>query len=247
MKIPEMAWITQINYTRAYSCVYCIYFIIQNVYIFCLLIQIPGASIKSLLHLWVLFHRWTQRCVETLRESPLRDRVWTHIESRQFIGWWRDAISDAMTSSGHTGERAIHSSDFSAFTKRSHYPSLLRFLTQLTFLRSSICTSATASVELCSPRGEVPWNIAFFNRRARDSSLAMTRTDKYNYVFRVHACGLWDLNVICENLCLITLRSRLEVCEKESSIFSSRHAPEASAASRESVASRESATWGSDV
>ncbi len=44
----------------------------------------------------------------------------------------------------------------------------------------------------------------------------------------------------CENLCLITLRSRLEVCEKESSIFS-RRAPEASAASRES------ATWGSDV
>ncbi len=37
-----------------------------------------------------------------------------HIESRQFIGWWRDAVSDAMTSSGHTGERAIHSSDFSA-------------------------------------------------------------------------------------------------------------------------------------
>ncbi len=72
----------------------------------------------------------------TLRERPLRDRVWTHIESRQFIGWWRDAISDAMTSSAHTGEHAIHSSDFSAFTKRSHYPSLLRFLTQLTFLRS---------------------------------------------------------------------------------------------------------------
>ncbi len=38
-------------------------------------------------------------------------------------------------------------------------------------------------------------------------------------MFRVHACGLWDLNVICENLRLITLRSRLEVCEKESSIF----------------------------
>ncbi len=124
-----------------------------------------------------------------------------------------------MTSSGHTGERAIHSSDFSAFTKRSHYPSLLRFLTQLTFLRSSICTSATASVALCSPRGEVPWNIAVVNRRARDSSLAMTRTDKYNYMFRVDACGLWDLNVICENLRLITLRSRLEVCEKESSFF----------------------------
>ncbi len=38
-------------------------------------------------------------------------------------------------------------------------------------------------------------------------------------MFRVYACGLWDLNVICENLRLITLRSRLEVCEKESSIF----------------------------
>ncbi len=44
----------------------------------------------------------------------------------------------------------------------------------------------------------------------------------------------------CENLRLITLCSRLEVCEKESSIFAHR-APEASAASRES------ATWGSDV
>ncbi len=44
----------------------------------------------------------------------------------------------------------------------------------------------------------------------------------------------------CDNLCLITLRSRLEACEKESSIFP-RCVPEASAASRES------ATWGSDV
>ncbi len=66
-------------------------------------------------------------------------------------------------------------------------------------------------------------------------------------MFRVYACGLWDLNVICENLRLITLRSRLEVCEKESSIFFPRRAPEASAVSRESTASRESATWGSDV
>ncbi len=44
----------------------------------------------------------------------------------------------------------------------------------------------------------------------------------------------------CENLCLITLRSWLEACEKESSIFP-RRAPEPS------VASRESAIWGSDV
>ncbi len=55
-----------------------------------------------------------RRCIAfTHREHLLRDRVCTHIESRQFIGWWRNAISDAMTSSGHTGERAIHS-DFSA-------------------------------------------------------------------------------------------------------------------------------------
>ncbi len=66
-------------------------------------------------------------------------------------------------------------------------------------------------------------------------------------MFGVYACGLWDLNVICENLHLITLRSRLEVCEKESSIFLPRRAPEASAASQESAASRESTTWGSDV
>ncbi len=44
----------------------------------------------------------------------------------------------------------------------------------------------------------------------------------------------------CENLHLITPPSRLELCEKESSIFP-RRAPEASAASRDST------TWGSDV
>ncbi len=40
--------------------------------------------------------------------------VWNPIESRQFIGWWRDTVSDAITSSAYTGEHAIHSSDFSA-------------------------------------------------------------------------------------------------------------------------------------
>ncbi len=57
---------------------------------------------------------------------------------------------------------------------------------------------------------------------------------------------------ICENFRLITLRTQLEACEKESSILP-RRAPEASAASREiaasreASASREAATWGSDV
>ncbi len=125
---------------------------------------------------FVLFHRWTQCCVDRIGNAHFVTDVWTHIESRQFIGWWRDAISDAMTSSAHTGERAIHSSDFSAFTKRSHYPSLLRFSGPTYLLRSSICTSATASVELCSPRGEVPWSFAAVNRRARVSSLVKTHT-----------------------------------------------------------------------
>ncbi len=44
------------------------------------------------------------------------------------------------------------------------------------YQRLFICTSATASVELCSPRGEVPWNFAAVCHRARVSSLAKTHT-----------------------------------------------------------------------
>ncbi len=45
------------------------------------------------------------------------------------------------------------------------------------------------TVELCSPCGEVPWSIAAVNRRARDSSLAMTHTVSALSVwgFRMHA------------------------------------------------------------
>ncbi len=129
-----------------------------------------------------------------------------------------------MTSSGHTGERAIHS-DFSAFTKRLHRPSLLRFLTQLLPLRLSICTSATASVELCSPRGEVPWNFAAVCHRARVSSLAKTHTVSVFcvWVFRMHVAVYGTSNCkICDDFRLITLRSRLEDYERESSNFSRR-------------------------
>ncbi len=107
----------------------------------------------------VLFHRWTQRCVERIGNAHCVTDVWTHIESRQFIGWWCDAVSDAITSSAHTGERAIHSSDFSAFTKRSHHPSLLRFSGPITAYSDAIHSFALRrlpTVELCSPRGEVP-------------------------------------------------------------------------------------------
>ncbi len=51
---------------------------------------------------------------------------------------------------------------------------------------------------------------------------------------------------ICSDFRLITLRSRLEDCERESSIFP-RRASSTSAAPREIAASREAATWGSDV
>ncbi len=51
---------------------------------------------------------------------------------------------------------------------------------------------------------------------------------------------------ICDDFRLITLRSRLEDCERESSIFP-RCASSTSAAHREIAASREAATWGLDV
>ncbi len=59
-------------------------------------------------------------------------------------------------------------------------------------------------------------------------------------VYRTSKCK------ICDDFRLITLRSRLEDCERESSIFPQR-ASSTSAAPREIAASREAATWGSDV
>ncbi len=95
------------------------------------------------------------------------------------------------------------------------------------------------TAELCSPRGEVPWNFAVANRRARDDPHSKCVkcfgfSHAHDAVYGISECRF------CENLRLVTLRSRLEVCEKESSIFP-RRAPEAS------EASREPATWGSDV
>ncbi len=56
---------------------------------------------------------------ETLRASRFGNascvtNVWSPYRISQFIGWWSDAVSDAITSSAYTGERTIHSSDFSA-------------------------------------------------------------------------------------------------------------------------------------
>ncbi len=164
------------------------------------------------------------------------------IESRQFIGWWRDAISDAITSSAYTGERAIHSSDFSAFTKRSHCPSLLQFS------GPNFCDHPFALRRL--PQ----WNFVLLGVKCHGVSPLSTavrgfiaREDPHSKCIKClgfsHARDVvygTSKCKICKDFRLITLRSRLEACEKESSIFP-RRAPGTSAASREAT------TWGSDV
>ncbi len=148
--------------------------------------------------------------------------VWNPIESRQFIGWWRDAAPDALTSSAYIGERAIYSSDFSAFTKRSYCPLLLWFFWPTYHIRTrlSICTSATAySGTLFSLR----WSSMEYRRCQPLCTRFIVRDDPHikclgfsharKAVYGISKCKF------CENLHLITLRSRLEACEKESSIF----------------------------
>ncbi len=151
-----------------------------------------------------------------------------------------------MTSSGHTGECAIHSSDFSAFTKRSHCPSLLRFLTQLPFaiihLHFSDCFSGT----LFSSQ----WSAMEFRRCQAPCARFIAREDPHSKCIKClgfsHAReAVYGTSKckICDDFRLITLRSRLEDYERESSIFP-RHA---SSTSREAAASRGAASWGSDV
>ncbi len=104
-------------------------------------------------------------------------------------------------------------------------------------------------MELCSPRGEVPWSFGAVNRRARVSSLAKTYSKCIKCLGFSHArdavYGTLKCK-ICEDFRLMTLHSRLEDCERESSIFP-RRASSISAAPREIAASREATTWGSDV
>ncbi len=110
-------------------------------------------------------------------------------------------------------------------------------------------------MELCSPRGEVPSSFAAVNRRARVSSKRDPHSKCIKCLGFSHARDTVygsSKCKICEDFRLITLHSRLEACEKESSIFP-RRAPGTSAtsreitASREAAASREATTWGSDV
>ncbi len=105
-------------------------------------------------------------------------------------------------------------------------------------------------MELCSPRGEVPWSFAAVNRRAR---VFIAREDPHSKCIKCLGFSHARDEVygtskckICDDFRLITLRSRLEDCERESSIFP-RRASSTSMAPREIAASREAATWGSDV
>ncbi len=78
----------------------------------------------------------------------------------------------------------LHEAAILALLLQFFWPNL-----SIIFVDFSICTSATASAEPCSPRGEVPWSIAIVNRRVLALSRVMTRTVSVLNVwgFRMHA------------------------------------------------------------
>ncbi len=115
------------------------------------------------------------RCLKPYRITPIH---WLMARRRP----WRTHVS-------HIGERAIYSSDFSAFTKRSYCPSVLRFFWpkyHISNMNYPFALRRLPTVELCSPCGEVPWSIAAINHRAHDSSLAMTHTVSVLCVWGFH-------------------------------------------------------------
>ncbi len=194
-----------------------------------------------------LFHRFTYAAwASRFGNAFCVTDVWNPIESRQFIGWWRDTAPDALTSSAYISERhlllrflCLHEAVILPF-------GVAIFLAQIPYFERelSICTSATAYSEtLFSLR----WSAMEYRRCQPSCTRFIARDDPHSKCIKClgfsHAReAVYGISKckFCENLRLITLRSRLEACEEESSIFP-RRAPEASAASRES------ATWGSDV
>ncbi len=140
----------------------------------------------------VLYHRFTRRCVlPRFGNASCVTDVWSPYRIPP-IHWlmarrrlWRNHVVSLYW------RTRIHSSDFSAFTKRSHCPSLLRFSGPIIYSTRfyPFALRRLPSVELCSPCGEVPWSIAAVNRRARDSPLAKTHTVSALSVwgFRMHA------------------------------------------------------------
>ncbi len=133
------------------------------------------------------------------------------------------AISDAITSSAYTGERAIHSSDFSAFTKRSHCPSLLRFsgpnvLSAIIHLHFGNCLSGT----LFSSR----WSAMEYRRCQPPCARFIAREDPHSKCIKClgfsHARdAVYGTSKckICEDFRLITLRSRLRLVRRNPPFF----------------------------
>ncbi len=94
----------------------------------------------------------------------------------------------------------------------------------------------------------MPWSFAAVNRRAKTHIVSALSA----WGFRMQVTWFTGprnarfARISVSTLGLITLHSRLEDCERESSIFP-RRASSTSAAPREIAASREATTWGSDV
>ncbi len=176
----------------------------------------------------VLYHRFTYAAWKlfTLWERLLHARLSEAlIESRQFIGWWRDTAPDTLTSSAYTGERAIYSSDFSAFTKRPYCPSVTIFWPQIIYFGHgfSVCTLATAySGTLFSSW----WSAMEYRRCQLPCARFIASDDPHSKCVKClgfsHAreavYGIYECK-FCEYFHLKTLRSRLEVLETESSVF----------------------------
>ncbi len=106
-------------------------------------LQLP---LSSAVERSVLYHRLTYAAWKAIHALgtpsawPMSEAL---IESRQFIGWWRDAAQDALTSSAYTGDvyrfLCLHEAFILPF-------GFAIFLAQIPYFERelSICTSATA-------------------------------------------------------------------------------------------------------
>ncbi len=186
---------------------------------------------------------WAFHALGTPPAWPMSEAL---IESRQLIGWWRDAVSDAITSSAYD-ERTIHSSDFSEECPSLHcdfvvaifWPKKYIFRMRFIHLHFGDCLQWNFVLLAVKCHGISPLPTAV---RAIPSDphskcvKCLGFSHARDAVYGVSKCEL------CENLRLITLRSRLEVCEKESSIFPHR-APEALVSSRPGVRMLSTRRW----
>ncbi len=111
----------------------------------------------------------------------------------------------------------------------------------LSFVDFSICTSATASVEHCSPHGEVPWSIVVVNRRVLTLSRAMTGTVSVLNVWGFCMHARWFTGYQNVHFVKISISEPSTLGLR----FLKRSHPFFSVAA--SAAPYESATWSSDV